>query len=59
MENPMTWTPVQRAIHEAISEHTKATAAGICGLSLESAIYHKLKEKGYLVEPPMTASASK
>jgi hypothetical protein len=52
MENPLSWNEVQKAISEAIVEHLEEINAPevVCGLSLESKIYYRLCEKGFLKE---------
>jgi len=48
MENPEARSETQKAIADAIAEHEKSVQEGRCGVSLATAIYNKLLEKGYL-----------
>ena len=50
MENPATWNEVQKAIDEAITDYAESVGQGVCGLSLVSVIYTKLKGNGHLHE---------
>ena len=49
MENIASWTPVHKAIHEAITEWDNEQE-GVCGLSLVARIYNILYFSGYLNE---------
>ncbi len=48
MENPKTWTKVHWTIMDAIDDHEINQGIDICGLSLVSTIYNKLRDNGYL-----------
>lgn len=50
MENPGTWTDVERTIEKAIADHTKTINRGVASISLPRRIAQMLKDKGLLRE---------
>jgi len=54
MENPAYWTAAHRAVNEALAEHAQQVASMESGLSLESTIVNKLRERGLLKKPKST-----
>lgn len=49
-ENPATWGPVERSIHEAIQKHHEAQIQGKIGYSLPKYITEYLKAAGFVIE---------
>ena len=49
-ENPATWTPLEKAIHEAIRQHDKGIRQGKIGWSLVKQIAEYLKAEGWVFE---------
>lgn len=49
MEDPSTWGLAERAVAQAIKEHSKATAAGVIGRSQVRAITDALRDVGLLI----------
>ena len=50
MENPRTWGPVEKTIHEAFKKWEQGTEQMLCGLSLEMTIANALREAGLVRE---------
>jgi hypothetical protein len=48
IENMHAWNDTEKAINEAILEHTTSTQAGTLGPTLVLAIYNKLLSGGFL-----------
>lgn len=51
MENPLTWTPTQKVIADAILKYQELAEAGVIGYSLATTIYKVLVKHGIIEEP--------